>query len=722
MALPSEVGRYLTRLRQEANVTQKEVAKRASMYPAVLSKIESGERSITEEEMQRLVAALDSKSARRFGKTWSRRWSHLERPPIGHPNGDLLWEGELCLAKIAQLRERLGPGSEGIDPFRARLRLSEEEIKQAAFQVQNLEHTVAFMGDIGVGKTTALCEILGLKVSRTPGGRLVEVLEVGAGRTTVCEVQVVQGPQYGLVVESKTDEEVEQEVLEFSDFLKRTVEDAKHGDRGDGDPPNPVTPTGDPAFPGTTRETSRCIRNMSRLTVPSTGTGPGGERVDPAMQLAQAALDANTLAGEIVSRMNLKGRRRRELWYGPETGREPLVWLEDIFRQVNNGRHPEFSIPRVIEVIIPEDVLGEETLKLRLVDTKGIDATVERADLESHLSDPCAVVVLCTGFNDAPSVSIQAVLERGQRVGIDRLDAKTAVLVLAHPGQALGVKHDDGTEVDTVEEGYALKADQVWMQIGVRGVGCAAVEFFNCREEPPERVKGALVQLVWNVREQHCRYLSNMIRGASAMVDNYREERVVEEQKEASRRLRVWLDNNRQLPDFTSEFEGSLLSAIQRAHPSSVRASVRREGLWDNLDYGYQVGSGVRGVVDEIVNPRIAGFREVATNVANDLTNAKDLVNQAVRMMEGGRLRLLTISQDFGRTIHTYDMRSDKDFWASCDYEWGRGPGYRDRVLGIHHGWFATRTHESEGLKRRVREYVEGGWNALLDQVGSILG
>ena len=109
---------------------------------------------------------------------------------------------------------------------------------------------------------------------------------------------------------------------------------------------------------------SRCIRNMSRLTGPSTGTGDGGERVDPVMQLAQAAPDANTLAGEIVSRMNLQGRRRRELWYGPESGREPLVWLEDVFRQVNNGRHPEFSIPRAIEVMIPEDVLGEEIFEI----------------------------------------------------------------------------------------------------------------------------------------------------------------------------------------------------------------------------------------------------------------------------------------------------------------------------------------------------------------------
>ena len=716
MALPSEVGRHLIRLRNEAGVTQKEVAEKASIYPGVLSRIETGERSVTDDEMQRIIAALDTPSARSFSEELTRAWTYSQRPPIGHPEEGLLWESELCLTRISDLRREFGLGNNGADPFHVRLRLAEAEIKRSAALVRNLEHTIAFAGDIGVGKTTALCALLGLRVSRTPGGRVVEVLEVGTGRTTVCEVQLVQGPAYGLVVESLTDDEVEREVFEFSDFLKRATENVEREDRDDGEAP------GEPTFFGTTREIARCIRNMSRTTAPRGGVAEGRERVDPAMELAQAAQDANALAGEIVSRMNLQGRRRREIWYSSESGRDPLVWLEDIFRQVNNGRHPEFSIPRVIEVMLPENILGEETLKLRLVDTKGIDATVERGDLESHLIDPGAVVVLCTGFNEAPAVSVQALLERARAAGIGGLDVKTAVLVLAQSGQALGVKYDDGTEVDTVEEGYSLKADQVWMQLGVRDVECAAVEFFNCREEPSQHVNEALLKLVWGVREQHRLELSAVIRDASAMVDNHQEEQVVADQKEAARRLRRWLDSNRQLPEFASRLQGGLVSAIQRSHPSSLRASVRREGLWDNLHYGYQMGSGVRSVIDAVVSRRVGGFKEVAQNVVDDLANAEDLVNQAVRIMETGRDNLRTVSHDFGRTIHTYDMRGDKNLWAASDAEWGRGPGYRDRVLTHHQTWFDGRVPGDEGLKSRVQEFVQGEWATLLDQVGSILG
>ena len=206
------------------------------------------------------------------------------------------------------------------------------------------------------------------------------------------------------------------------------------------------------------------------------------------------------------------------------------------------------------------------------------------------------------------------------------------------------------------------------------------------------------------------------------MVDNHQEGQVVAEQQEAARRLKIWLDDNRQLPAFVSRLEGSLVSAIQRAHPSSLRASVRREGRWDNLNYGHQMGSGVRAVVEIIVNRRVKGFQEVAKNVADDLSNAEVSVNQAVRMMEDWRKSLRTASYDFGQTIHSYDMRSDKDLWASCDSEWGKGPGYRDRVLTHHQTWFGAKVLGDEGLKNRVREFVQGEWEALLDQVGSMLG
>jgi hypothetical protein len=80
-------------------------------------------------------------------------------------------------------------------------------------------------------------------------------------------------------------------------------------------------------------------------------------------------------------------------------GRHPLDWLQETFEQVNNGRHPEFTLPKRIELVVPETVLGEETLAVTLIDTQGIDDVAERADIEQHFDDAHTVVILCNLFN-----------------------------------------------------------------------------------------------------------------------------------------------------------------------------------------------------------------------------------------------------------------------------------------------------------------------------------
>ena len=98
-------------------------------------------------------------------------------------------------------------------------------------------------------------------------------------------------------------------------------------------------------------------------------------RRDLARELAEKSTDADAFALDVISRMNLARRTRRELWYPELSGQDPLIWLQDSFKKVNNGRHPEFSIPKLIEVMVPRRILSEESFSIRLVDTKGVDRT-----------------------------------------------------------------------------------------------------------------------------------------------------------------------------------------------------------------------------------------------------------------------------------------------------------------------------------------------------------
>jgi len=68
-------------------------------------------------------------------------------------------------------------------------------------------------------------------------------------------------------------------------------------------------------------------------------------------------------------------RDRRDVWHDASTGKQPLEWLKDTFEAINDGRYPEFTLPRRIKVVVPSALLHADDLSIRFIDTKGIDRT-----------------------------------------------------------------------------------------------------------------------------------------------------------------------------------------------------------------------------------------------------------------------------------------------------------------------------------------------------------
>ena len=711
MVTPKEMGRYLTGLREDVGLKQNELADRASLNPAILSRIESGDRTVSPEELQTVLDAIGTGDALRLKQNAHREWRKLDRPVLGHANEDLLWDAEQALLDIDELRSN----PEITAVFYNRLEEYEEEIRSAAAVVRGLEQTVAFVGEIGVGKTTALCRAAGLEVRGDTESVAHPVLDWGGGGVTVCEVHVVQGPEYGLVVQPRSDSDLYREVREFAVYLNSLAT---------GEALNEAEDAEDRAFHGTSWEVERAIRNMSGL-IPVRRRGEDGrrQRSDPALDLAREEPDVDTLARLIVNRMNLEERRRREIWYSDLSGKAPLAWLEEIFSEVNNGRNSEFSLPSRIEVMVPRRILGRGQTEIRLVDTKGIDGTVERDDLEAHLNERNTIVVLCSTFNNAPSKSVQDLLERAVRGHFPDLDRRAGVLALVRPNEALAVKDEEGFGAETVEDGYDLKGDQAETLLKGRSLSYAGVEFFNSFEDESERLTQFVLGLVEGLRQRRCENLRVVVDDVNLVGHNSKLLEVVEineVRRKAAHRLRVWLDGHRHLGDFEMNLEESLLSAMRDAHPSSVRASVRRLGDWDNLKYEHQLGYGARAMVAGLVSHHRASFKEVADNVLNDpeLKKGADLVNQAVRIFDARIEEMLQASQNFGRTTHAYDLKPDGNLWSDSNAEWGKGPGYRVRVVQRHEEWFDTK---GGILERRARELVDRGWASVLNRVSSIL-
>ena len=604
MASSVQVGRYLAQLREKGGFKQNELAQKMTWSPAVLSRVESGERPISQEELASILTAIGTEDSQKFAETITRDWKYLPEPVLGHPDDDSLWDAELAFRGIDEHLDSPEIGNASVKRFHEH----RSAIKTAADLVLGTGYNAAFIGDIGVGKSTAICRATGLEVQDNQ--RTDPVLEAGAGGITICEVHLAQGPEYGIFVEPVSDAELRREVSEFAHYQIMSLDAGSEGTQEDQE------------IHGTTKEIERAIRNMKYAAFVAKGSEQREELATrwtmPEIWLrgfADKGLDADALAVEIISKTKLHQRTKREAWYSEMSGKDELRWLRDTFLDVNNGRNPDFSLPKRMVVMVPKPVLKDKdhSLAISIIDTKGIDGTAEREDLEFHFNDPKTVAILCSRFNDAPSSSVQQLLERAVEGQFPDVETKAAVLVLARPEEALAVKTDQGEPAEDAEDGYDLKGEQARMTLRSRNLPTSGLEFFNVREDEPERLNDFVFGLVQNLRELHTQRLNGVVAEANALVENFEKEQKSETLRAAAHRLQAWIDGNRELQPSGLPFENSLLNAIGGAHPSSVRASVRRQGEWYKLDYSHQLGYGARVTVLRAVTHKqrgVQGHRE----------------------------------------------------------------------------------------------------------------
>lgn len=384
----------------------------------------------------------------------------------------MLWEAELAAQQVHDLAER--PDVKQF--YERRLLRYQDELKEAAARVADKRFRAAFVGTVGVGagKSTAICRAEGLEIA-IGKGMPKAVLETGVGGITICEDHVRQAPGYGLIGDPCTDEQVRRYVSDFANFLLHPAQPCRQDDEGES------------GSPGISREVERALRNMSGLRRKRAERKADGS-VIPAVGevrvLAATVGYVESLSVEILARMKLHGRDRRDLWHSADSGEPPLEWLQEMFGRVNNGQHDDFTLPKRIEMVNPDAVLGNDTILVTLVDTQGIDDLAERRDLEQHFDDPHTIVVLCTVFNEAPSTAVRRLLTRARDGGVRTLETHAAILALPRPGEALAMK-DNGYAVQSADEGCDLKGEEVQLALHRSGLSSLPLAFFNAVEDAP---------------------------------------------------------------------------------------------------------------------------------------------------------------------------------------------------------------------------------------------
>lgn len=702
----AQIGRAVASVRENARITQDELGKRISTSAARISRFETGVAELTDEELSMLLEAIGSDEALSLKNHLQEEWREIEKPYFEHPSREAL----KCIDSARQMLRALKDDPETNTLFIKHVEEYERELSRLEHDLRSVDHNIAFVGSNGIGKSTAICMLADLRISADQAPNKQMVLEVGAGGTTVCEVHVKTGPAYGLIVEPRSMDAIRQDVIDFAvDILQ--VPDSNLVEEEPGAEGIPVI----------SKELDRAIRNMADLVETKSKDPETGRPMwdDPACKLAQHYSSVRELTTQILMRMNLEERLRRDIWYSEEIGANALEWLQRTFADINNGRHPQFSLPSRIDVIVPRPVLGDGRLDLRLIDTKGIFGTVSRADIDRLFDDRRTVVVLCSGFNNAPAVELQQLLQRAKDAGVSNIADKTAILVLARPEEATAVKDNRGRVVDSELEGYELKGFDVETHLERLRIGSIATIFYNARNDDAGSIREILLEKAIQIRESWTRQAIAINKTIEQLVENHRQERTATSYRQVMKRLQIWLLNNKQIENLSELPQSTLIRSIRTAHPRTIGASVRRKGEWNNLDYYYQTGFGVRTLAAKHILKKTEEFEVIIQNLLDDqsLAAAHSLLEQIKRVLRNKSDEVLKQMEIVGKALYQDELKSDNAFWGDLELE--HGAGYRERIAKKSDNWFDSDTQEAKRIA--VMNKVVDGWKEILSAVEKLV-
>jgi transcriptional regulator with XRE-family HTH domain len=692
------------RIRERSNVKQAELAKKINWSPASLSRVESGDKELSHDELTVLTAGIGTDEASKVQAVLQRNWLIVKRPQLNHPDSELLWLAEEAAQKLDLVRQKADIRL----AFERRVTEYINEIIKGSQLLLNREHQVAFIGSIGIGKSTAICRIAELEVFSKGAANPVPVLESGAGGITICEVHLRSGPGYGLIIEPRSEEEIRADVMDFAEFI--------------GGFSNLDGQIENDEVQGISKEVERAIRNMSKLNTKRDKSADGKiTRSDEAKELAKNCSSTREFVVEILSRMELHKRDKRDLWYETSSGKLPLDWLKDTFASINNGRHQDVSLPKRIEVVVPHELLKTDDLSVRFIDTKGIDRTAARADIEKLLDESHTIALLCSRFNDAPAAEARLLLERAKESGVSGVSEKVALLVLPHPNEALAVKYESGDLVEDVSEGYELKREQISMSLQPMGFEDLPISFFNSHQDDPELLKSFLSDRILVVRKNFRNQLFEVINSANGLLLNQEREQAQAVIRQAAAQLRAWTQQRSTPIRLVGHVQDSLVEQMQKAYAATVRATVNREGDWANLNYGHHLGFGARRLAVFSLEKLVDRFSDHCKTMqaVPDFDEATGLIVQAERVMRSSYDDLLRKVQIMGQTRFKDELKLDKAFWTKCSDEWGQGPGYKNRITEHNKDWFSD--EERLDLENELLSLIQREWDFILMKVNSLL-
>lgn len=650
----------LRKARESAGINQGEMARRLGVSSnSVVSRLEKTE--LTDQPMaERYLKAIGTPDSLAMLDFYSRDWKISKRPDFRHPNRDALWAAEQALQGLAEF--------EAADEFdqllTAPLNFTRDTLLSTADYVGKLDHSLAWIGTVGIGKTTALSHLTNL-VLHDATGRLRPIFPASGGRTTTSEVVVRAAPAFGVAVEPRDEDDIRILVAELVD----AVADGKGG---------------------ISTELDRAIRNMADIPKRKDPSDPKA-LLDPVRDLLETAPSREDVVHTIVTRMRIEQRTETQMILS-ESNDSGLQWLSSVVSDINFGRHPRFSLPERVTVFLPKSTMRRSPYDLTIIDTKGIHGATDRPDLQALTADSRTLSILCCAFNDAPGQEPLSILQGLKDMGSDALERqRVMLLVLPRADEPLKIIDDLGEPVESVEEGYAFRTRQILDTFRSANLPPIPVMYFNAMDDAAGSVWQAICQQIDQVRARQLERLEKFTELAAELQSNADAHRIQQARVNLAKEAIAIAEAYVALPVSVRPAHQRLLQELKASHPSTIAAAALRNGSWYNLDVHHIVGTGVRADANlrtsDLVS-RIQGRLDALRDQFSSTPEAVALVETVIEDLSDWHQEFLTRAQSIGRNTFKPYLDEDTNFWAALRTRYGQGSGYRDDIIAQVDGWF----------------------------------
>jgi len=571
-------------------------------------------------------------------------------------------------------------------------------IEKILVDMDQTDYRAAFIGKIGAGKTSAICRAVGLQ-SLSNENQVVDLLKTGAGRVTVCEVRIEYAPKYSIKILPLSSDEVQRVVRHFAEFIWAKAN--KHiSDEDEGG--NLLS-----------EELTRCIRNMLGLIIEKRKEDGKWRSTDKALEFSRNCNSVEEVDELMYECLALESRNQTELWPSPEEADTWKDWLKETFARINDGKNSKVSIPSLITIYGPFPLKqGNQTWSI--IDTRGIDSYIHREDIRSILDTEGIFPVVCSTFVDAPDADCRSFFDLAIKLGLGKRIARDATLLILDKDESDKVADIEENVTDIRDRkgiGRTIREDQVITKISHDYKISPNVITFDSRIDHDSEIWLAL-------EERRSAYINSKLNDLSRLLSASQELLSAEGHKVSAFKRDVdslvadWRTRaDAHAPDWKpfGEYIGKVFSDT---HHRRLAASIDQQGSFINLD--------VYEAINQLARSYTVSFCQSEAQYIKDglsLLKGKypEFSNQVDSLECDFDAQLDAFSAQVGDLAKKHWIEQVKTFlsiWQAMKAEWGRGPGYKNRVVAHWQDW--TSSSESIAIHNALLRRIASAWGRVL--------